>query len=277
MDQTSGTFNGVNACKLYYKTWYPGESPRGALIIVHGAGEHIDRYQNLVSALENSGFALAGYDQRGHGRSEGQRGHINSWGDYRGDMREFIKKARQMFPNTPMFVLGHSLGSLIVLDYLIHDGHNLSGAVISGTSLDPVDAAPPLQKFLAQVLSGIYPTFSMKVPLPGKSLSRDPEVAKAYDEDPMVFWDRTARWGAESLKAIERIEANADKISVPVLFIHGEKDPLVSVEGAQRYFDRVEHPDKTIRIYPENLHETYNDLDYPEVVADIERWLSKHL
>lgn len=277
MEQTSGTFEGINDCKMYYKTWAPDKSPRAVLIIVHGVGEHIDRYQNLVSGLVNSGHALAGYDLRGHGRSEGQRGYINSWGEYRGDLREFIKKARLMFPNKPVFVLGHSLGSLIVLDYLIQGGDKLSGAILSGTALDPVEAAPPVQKFLAQLLSGVYPTFSLKVKQPGKSLSRDAQVAKAYDQDPMVFWVRTARWGAESLKAIERIEANADKISMPVLFIHGENDPVASAEGAQRYFDRVEYPDKTIRIYTANMHEPHNDLDHPEVVADIEAWVSKHL
>jgi len=277
MEQTSGNFEGVNGCKLYYKTWLPDGNPKATLIIVHGVGEHIDRYENLVNGLVKSGYALAGYDLRGHGRSEGQRGYISSWEDYRGDLREFIKKARQMLPNIPMFVMGHSLGSLIVLDYIIHDSDDLSGAVLSGTALVPVDAAPPVQKFLAQLLSGIYPTFSMKVPTPGNSLSRDPKVAKSYDEDPMVFEDRTVRWGAESFKAIKRIEANADKIRMPVLFIHGEKDPQVSIEGAQRFYERVEYADKTLRIYKDNLHEPHNDLDYPKVVADIEQWLSKHL
>lgn len=248
MVQSSGNFDGINDCKLYYKTWLPKVNPKATLIIVHGAGEHIDRYENLVRGLVRSGYALAGYDQREHGRSEGQRGHINSWEEYRGDLREFIKKIRQMLPNKPMFILGHSLGSLIVLDYIIHDIDDLSGAIISGTALDPVDAAPPVQKFLAQVLSGIYPTLSMKVPLSGKSVSRDAQVAKAYDEDPMVHWNRTARWGAECLKAIKRIELNADKIKIPILFIHGEKDPLVTADGAQRYFDRMEYADKTIHI-----------------------------
>jgi len=175
-----------------------------------------------------------------------------------------------------VFVLGHSLGTLIVLDYIIHDADGLFGAIISGNSLDPIDAAPPVQVFLAKILSGIIPTFSMKVPLPGKSLSRDPQVAKAYDEDPMVFLDRTARWGVECLNAIERIEVGAEKIRIPVLFLHGEKDPLVSADGTQRYFDRIEYADKTIHVYKDGLHEPLNDLDYLEVIADIEQWLSEH-
>ena len=148
MKQSTGNFEGVNACKLYYKTWLPEEQPKATLVIVHGAGEHIDRYQNVVNGLVASGFALAGYDLRGHGRSEGRRGHINSWDEYRGDLREFIKMTRQMLPEMPLFILGHSLGSLIVLDYLIYHQEGLSGAILSGTSLDPVDAAPPVQKFL---------------------------------------------------------------------------------------------------------------------------------
>lgn len=277
MKQSTGNFEGINACKLSYKTWAPEGQPKAVLIIVHGAGEHIDRYQNVVNGLEESGYALAGYDQRGHGRSEGQRGRINSWNEYRGDLGEFIKMTMQMFPDTPQFILGHSLGSLVVLDYLLYHQEGLSGAILSGTSLDPVDAAPPVQKFLAQLLFGIYPTFSLKIPLPGKSFSRDTQVVMAYDQDPMVYWERTARWGAESLKAIERIKNNTDQIKIPVLLLHGEQDLLVSAEGAQRYCERLSTADKTMRIYPETLHEAHNDLDHRTVVADMVQWIAGHL
>jgi alpha-beta hydrolase superfamily lysophospholipase len=277
MEQSAGNFDGINGCKLYYKTWLPEEHPKAALVIVHGAGEHIDRYHNVVSALLESGYALVGYDQRGHGRSEGLRGHINSWNEYRGDLDKFIKMTRQMLPEMPLFILGHSLGALIVLDYLIYYPEGLSGAILSGTPLDPVDAAPPVQEFLAKLLSGIYPTFSLKIPLPGKSLSRDVQVSQAYDQDPMVFWKRTARWGAESLKTIERIKNNTDQISIPVLFLHGEKDPLSSAAGTQRYFEQLSYADKTLHIYPDTLHEPHNDLDHQVVIEDMEQWLSSHL
>jgi len=276
MKLKTGKFEGLNGCQLYYKTWFPDEPPKATIVIVHGAGEHIDRYKNLVDVLTKSGYALLGYDQRGHGRSEGKLGHIYSWDDYRGDLRIFINKAKQIVPDSPIFVLGHSLGSLIVLDYMIHYSDGISGAIISGTSLDPEDAAPPFQVFMAKVLSGIYPTFSLKIPLSGKGLSRDLQVAKAYNEDPLVHWERTARWGTECLKVIKYIESNPDKIDIPILFVHGEKDPLVTAKGAQHFFDRIRDIDKTIYIYKDNLHETLNDLDYMEVIADIEKWLVDH-
>jgi len=272
----TGVFEGLNDCQLYYKTWLPTESPKATLVIVHGAGEHIDRYQNLVEILGTSGYALMGYDQRGFGRSKGKRGHINSWDEYRGDLQIFINKVNQLVPDRPMFILGHSLGSLIVLDYIMHNSDGLSGAIISGTALDPKDASPPFQLLMAKVLTGIYPAFSIKVPLPGMSLSRNPQVAKAYDEDPFVHWQRTARWGTECLKVIDYIESNPYKISIPIFFVHGEKDPLVTVDGAKRFFDRIRYPDKTIHIYKDNLHETLNDLDFLEVITDIETWLEDH-
>ena len=90
MKHQSGKVNGVGGTELYYKSWSSDESPKAKLIIVHGAGEHIDRYQNLVDVLPDLGYVVIGYDQRGHGRSDGQRGHINSWDEYRGDLKSFF-------------------------------------------------------------------------------------------------------------------------------------------------------------------------------------------
>lgn len=277
MKEINGTFEGIGGCSLFYKGWIPEETPKAVMTITHGVGEHIDRYQNLVNILVPSGYALVGYDQRGHGRSEGLRGHIDSWEQYRGDLGNFLKLAASLVPNLPMFLYGHSMGSLIVLDYIMRTPERLHGAIISGTALDPKDAAPPSLVLVAKVLSGILPKFKMKTPLPGSNLSRDPQVAEAYDNDPMVFWERTPRWATESLKTITWIKERPDRINIPVLFLHGEMDPLLSAEGAQQFFDRIAYPDKTIHIYPGGLHEPQNDINFPEVAADMDRWLSEHI
>lgn len=277
MNQAIEKFEGLNGCQLYYKAWIPDVGPKAVLAIVHGAGEHIDRYQTLATSLLPSGYAIIGYEQRGHGRSDGRRGHIYSWDEYRSDLAIFLYRVAEMVPDIPVFLLGHSLGSLVVLDYIIQEPLGLTGAIVSGTSLDPTKAAPPLQVFLAKILSGIWPTFSMKVPLPGSSLSRNPQVAKAYDSDPMVHRTRSARWGTECLKVIDWIKENPGRVKIPMLFIHGERDPLVTAEGARQFFDQIQSPDKTIHIYPQNLHEPLSDLDYQQVISDIETWMAQHL
>jgi alpha-beta hydrolase superfamily lysophospholipase len=276
MNEISGTFDGIGGCKLLYKGWVPEGTTKAVMAIVHGVGEHIERYHNLVNTLVPAGYALVGYDQRGHGRSEGQRGHIDSWEQYRGDLGIFLKLAASLVPDLPLFLYGHSMGSLVVMDYIMRTPEGLRGAIISGTALDPKDAAPPLLVLVAKILSGIYPTFSMKTPLPGSALSRDSEVAKAYDDDPLVFRDRTPRWATENLKTIAWIKDHPEKVKLPILFVHGELDPLVSAEGAQQFYDRIGYPDKTIHIYPGGLHEPQNDINYPEVTADLEKWMSEH-
>jgi alpha-beta hydrolase superfamily lysophospholipase len=277
MNEITGTFDGIGGCKLFYKGWMPEGTAKAVMAIVHGAGEHIERYHNLVNILVAAGFALVGYDQRGHGRSEGQRGHIDSWDQYRGDLGIFLKLAVSLVPETPLFLYGHSMGSLVVLDYIMRTPEGLRGAIISGIALDPKDAAPPLLVLIAKGLSGILPKFSMKTPLPGSALSRDPEVAKAYDEDPLVFRERTPRWATENLKTIAWIKDHPEKITLPVFFVHGELDPLLSAEGAQQFYERISYPDKAIKIYPDGLHEPHNDLDHDQVAADLEKWLSEHI
>jgi len=102
-------------------------------------------------------------------------------------------------------------------------------------------------------------------------------VAQAYEKDPFVHHTRSARWATESLKVVDQIDSCPEKIDLPVLFVHGEADPLVTIEGARRFFDRIEYTDKTMQIYPDGLHEPINDLDYKQVISDITMWLDAHI
>ncbi len=276
MHVTEGYFEGVGGLKLFYKIWEPEENPRGVLVMIHGAGEHSGRYQNLVDTLVQSGYILAGYDQRGHGRSEGRRGHINSWKEYRRDLDLYIDLIEKLHPEQKMSIYGHSMGAMTLLDYRQHYFRNLTSAVISGNALLPKDAAPPLLVMVAKALSWLMPKMLLTVKLEGSSLSRNQEVARSYNEDPLVHWNRSVRWGTEALKTLKRIKKGASKFDLPVMCMHGESDPLLAVEGAHQFFNAVVIPDKVLHIYPDGLHEPHNDLDYQKAVEDIREWLDKH-
>jgi len=277
MDSTCGHLDGVKGCRLFYQIWRPEATPRAVVALVHGVGEHCGRYGNVVDRLVPAGYAFAGYDHRGHGRSEGQRGHIDSWDDYTSDLKLFLGLVAKEMPGLPVFLYGHSMGSLIALDYVLRDATGLRGAILSGTALDLGDSAPPLLVLLAKVLSRIVPRLSIKMKLEGSALSRDPEVARAYMEDPLDSWQRSVRWDAEFIKAIARIEGRASDVRLPVLLLHGEQDPIIRVEGAKRFFDGIEHPDKTLHIYPGGLHEPHNDIQHEQVLSDVVQWLEAHL
>ena len=277
MREQTGQFLGSNDLHLRSKTWTPEGPPKAVLAIIHGAGEHVDRYQHLVDILVPDGFILTGYDQCGHGKSEGPRGHINSWSEYREDCHCYLGQIRDSAPDLPFFLYGHSMGTLIVLDYILHYPEGLQGVILSGTALEPLDAAPPLLVRVAKVMSRVIPGFSMKVKLEGSALSRDPEVAAAYMNDPLVHWTRSARWGTESLNVIEEIKGRLAEIDLPTLILHGEFDPLVAAAGAEQLYDQIQHPDKTIKVYAEGLHEPHNDVNYRQTVADIRDWMNEHL
>jgi alpha-beta hydrolase superfamily lysophospholipase len=277
MEHSEGTFQGTGKLNLYYQCWRPEGYPRALIALVHGFGEHSGRYQHVVDHLVDHGFGLYGFDLRGHGRSPGQRGHINNWGEYRADVKAFIEMIQAEEPGEPVFLMAHSMGALIGLDYIQHDPGDLHGAIISGAPIEPVGAAKPLLVIIARALSKIWPGFGLKLGLDTHALSTDPEVVRAYEQDPLVHGQASARWGTETLNTINWVKANVDKITIPVLFIHGELDAINDVDGVKKFYEAISFGDKSLHIYPGTYHEAHNDRLYEQVVHDITEWVSAHL
>jgi alpha-beta hydrolase superfamily lysophospholipase len=230
-----------------------------------------------VDYLVPHGYAVYGLDQRGHGRSPGQRGHINGWAEYRGDVDRFLQMVGRVWPGHPLFLLGHSLGALIVLDYLMHEPVDLAGAIISGAPIEPAGVAKPYLVALARLLSRVWPACPLEMGLDTSALSRNPEVVRAYEEDPLVHGKASARFGAESLGKVEWVKAHPEKITLPVLLVHGEADRLGLVDGTRSLFEQVTATDKELLVYPGSYHEVHNDLDHQQLAADLEDWLARHL
>jgi len=272
-----GFLRGADGIELYDQCWQPEGEARAVLAIVHGHGEHSGRYANVVRSLVSRGYAVYGFDQRGHGRSRGQRGHINSWAEYRGDVGAFLRLIGSREPHRPVFLMGHSMGALVVLDYVLHDSKGIRGAVISGAPLEPAGVAKPALVLMSRLLSRVCPRFPLRLALDTSALSRDAAVVRAYVADPLVHGRFTARWGTESLAAVARVKAHAAEVNVPVLFVHGEADRLNLPGGIRDFFGRVACADKALQVYPEMYHELHNDFGYDRILSDLERWLARHL
>ncbi|MGA2112157.1 MAG: lysophospholipase [Anaerolineales bacterium] len=276
MKHTEGSFTGKGGVDLYYQSWAPDGSVGDALCLVHGVGEHSGRYGNVVKHFVPRGYAVYGFDLRGHGRSPGQRGHINSWAEYREDTHAFMELVKMREPKARLFQWGHSMGSLISMDYVLHYPEGLRGVVISGSALEPVGVASPGLVAVAKVLSRVWPTFSLTSGLEVGAISRDPAVVKAYQEDPLVHGKTTPRWGTESLNTIAWIKAHLQEWRVPVIILHGGGDRIVSSHGSQFFFDALPIADKELHIYEGSYHEPHNDIQREKVFADVETWLKKH-
>ncbi len=277
MNHEAGSIKGFGGIDLAFQVWRPEAAVRAVLVIVHGFGEHIGRYANVVQGLVPRGYAVWGFDQRGHGQSAGQRGHIGAWREYREDLASFMRYVSAHEKNQTRFLLGHSLGSLIAQDFVLHYPEGLRGCILSGILFEPVGAAKPALVAAAKLLSNIIPTMPMDLRLDTAALSRNKEVVTAYERDPLVHHKATPRFGTKSLKSIEWVRAHSPEWKVPVLILHGDADRINSQHGAQVFYDLVPFPEKEMRLYSGGYHEPHNDLEFPRVVRDMDAWMSRYL
>lgn len=225
MEHTEGTFQGLAGLALRYQRWRPDAGLKAAIAVVHGFGEHSGRYANLIGHFVPRGYSVSGYDLRGHGLSPGKRGAIRSWQEFREDTRAFFSHVAGLESGAPLFLYGHSMGGLIVLDLALHSPEGMKGVISSGPALGKPGVSPLLLA-LSRVLSTIAPGLTLKTGLDATALSRDPSVVKAYQEDPLVHSLASARLGTELENTAKWVHAHAAELRVPLLIVHGEADRL---------------------------------------------------
>lgn len=276
MKHSEGSFQGSGDMVLYGQSWQPNDPARGVLALVHGLGEHSGRYQHLINTLLPRGFAVYGFDLRGHGRSPGRRGYINTWSEFREDVRAFVQMVTREEPERPLFLMGHSMGGLIVLEYTFRHPDGLRGIIASAPGLD-TGGISPIALLLGRILSRIWPTFTVNTGLDVTGISRDPAVVQAYQADPLVHNKGTARLGVEGPTAIAWTNAHAAELRLPVLILHGSADRLTNPQISRAFFDKLTYPDKTYIAYEGGYHEGHNDIHYEQVMTDLTNWLEAHL
>ncbi|HEV8176232.1 MAG TPA: alpha/beta hydrolase [Gemmatimonadales bacterium] len=273
-----GTFAGAGGLALYYQAWMPpdGQPKKAVLINLHGLGDHSGLYPTLADHFPPHGIALYAYDMRGNGRSPGQRAYLRGWHEYRGDLHAFLEQVRRWEGDLPIFIVGNSLGGLVVLDYALHYPAGLRGVIAVAPPLGEV-GVPPFLMTLGRIMSRIWPRFSLEVGMDLSGLARDPAVAETVLSDPLFHRRGTARLSTEVTAAIQRVHERAETLSVPLLILHGSADRMVPPDGSRRFFSRVEGPDRELREYPDGYHGLFADAGHEEVLKDAERWIEAHM
>jgi acylglycerol lipase len=278
MKTLNGTFSSQDGTSIYWKAWLPDGTPKALIHLIHGYAEHIDRYGNVVNELIPAGYAVFGNDHRGHGKSQGRRGHVNSFQEFIDDERQFaLEVIKTKFPDSLYFMLGHSMGSLIAMNYVEQYPDGIKGLILSGTGSQPGKDIPKILITVTKVLSKVLPAVHVKSPLPPEFISRDPDVVKAYVDDPLVYNVITPRLAHEMNRYVVLGAQNAFKIKTPVLIQLGSQDTAFS--GQKELYERIGAKDKTFKLYEGLKHEVYNELpaDRARVLADLRAWLDSHL
>ena len=277
MKHQEGFFKGVRNASIYFQGWLPEVEAKAVLLIVHGLAEHSGRYMNIVNHFVPLGYAVYGIDHLGHGKSEGTRVYVSCFEDYTETLKIFFEMVRRFQPGKPVFLIGHSLGGLIGAVYLLDHQAELTGAVLSGPAVKVPSNITPVIVVVGKILSALMSRVGL-IGLEADGVSRDPAVVQAYVSDPLVYRGKTtARLAAEMVKAMQRVSAEATKISLPIMVLQGSADKLVDPAGARMLYDTVSSTDKEIRIYEGFYHEVFNEPEHDRVLRDMEIWLEAHL
>jgi alpha-beta hydrolase superfamily lysophospholipase len=273
VEYRSGRFSGCDGTPLFYQAWLPRRSrPRAVLVNLHGLGDHSGLYPRLAEHFPSRDIGLYAYDMRGNGRSPGQRAYVRSWDDFRGDLQAFLEVVRNWEPELPLFLLGNSLGGLVVLEYALLRPQRLAGVIAAAPPLGKL-GVPPVLMALGRAMSRIIPRFSLQVGMDLTGLARDPTVIEGVLSDPFFHRRGTARLSTEVTAAIARVQEGAARFSVPLLILHGSADRMVPPDGSRDFFSKVRFPDRELREYPEAYHGLFADIGYQQVLADLEHWI----
>ena len=247
------------------------------MVLVHGFGEHSGRYEEVAMFFAQRGFGVYAHDHMGHGNSPGLRGHIGRFDDFLDDVEGFIAHASEAHPGLPRVLVGHSMGGLIVAALACERKVDVDLVVLSGPALS---LSPDISRFkliFARLLRGLMPRLTMEAGLDASGISRDPEVVRNYESDPLVHGQITASMGAGMFETIQRIQRKANMFSVPALLMHGESDPICRVEGSRLFFASLPQggaaTGSELRIYPDLRHEIFNEPERAQVYDDVHDWV----
>jgi alpha-beta hydrolase superfamily lysophospholipase len=274
-----GSFDGAGGARLYCQWWRPDPgAPRAAVIAVHGFGAHSDLLAPLGVFLATRGFACYGMDLRGHGRSAGRRGDVRAWRELRDDLDALRRLVAAREGGVPLFLLGASAGALVVLDYALVQPMppDLRGVIVQAPPLGRLGVSPARQ-VLARALARVWPTCAVPLGQDLAAVSRDAAVVRELRADPRLLTKATARFGVALLDAVERVNAGAAALAVPLLILHGTADRLAAPDGSRRFYARVAYPDKELREYDGGYHDLFRDADAARVLADLDVWLGRHV
>jgi alpha-beta hydrolase superfamily lysophospholipase len=242
--------------RISIRVW-PRDDPARVVVVAHGYGEHVDRYEHVAQALRARGAEVIGPDHLGHGRSAGDRAVVADMERIVEDLRAVVELAGARAPGSPVVLLGHSMGGLLAIRYAQRFGEELAGLVITGPAVG-------LGPVISDWLEGKIPDD----PIDPAVLSRDPSVGAAYAEDPLVYHGGWKRPTLDAFRrADEAIAAGPGFGALPVLYVHGAADQLVPVDLARPAVQRLGGEDVTERVIDDARHEVFNELDQDETIG----------
>ncbi len=267
-------WNTADGVKIYAKEWEVKE-PKGVVCLVHGLGEHINRYNHVAEFFNQNGYAVLGNDHRGHGQSDGKRGHAPKHEVFLDEVDQLLAIAKERYLGKPTFLYGHSMGGNIVLTYAVERQPRIAGIISSAAFIQFGTQPSKILVGLGKLTRSLYPSLTQANGLGRDALSHDPKVIEAYSNDPLVHDKISSAMGMNMMDAAAALDSYEGTISSPLLVMHGEDDRITSAAGSKAFADRVKG-DVSCKIWEGLYHEIHNEPQQEYVFKHILGWMTPY-
>lgn len=277
-DSTSYAGSSPTQNELFYQSW-TGPKPRATLVLTHGIAEHSEPYHELAIDLVPKGWDLYAFDLRGHGRSDGRRGYIDDFHRFSRDLDKFVRHLRSgplEKSALPIVMVGHSMGGLITLRYLVDHGEAAPAvaAVLSSPALGISMPIPALKEFAAGLLLKYLPQATLPNAIPYDKLTHVEAKWKSYPSDVLRHDKISPAMYFGMLEGAEKVSENAARVKMPTLIVAAGDDRIVSRPAIEVFFPKIGAEKKRLIIYENSYHEVLNDIERERVLSDIDGFLS---
>lgn len=272
MQHRESELTATDGFRLFVQSWEPEDHAIGTVAIVHGLGEHSGRYAEVADALVRARYAVTALDWRGHGRTDGQRGHVRDYSVLLDDIGLLVEQVSSRGGELPVFLYGHSLGGNLVLNFALQRQPQIAGLVVTSPLIRLTSAPPLWKRMLGRMMSRIWPRFSFPGEINPEDLSHDPEAIRLVEQDPLVHRRVSARLGTQMLDAGQWALDNAGQLVLPTLLMHGGADPLTSADASAEFAHHAGNK-CTFRLWDGLYHELHWETEREAVMQFVIDWL----
>ena len=254
---------------------WPLESPEAVIALVHGQGEHGGRYHHVAHFMRKHDYATLAVDLTGHGVSAGKRGHVKNYDCYLKDTEQLIAQCAERYPDTPIYLYGHSMGGNIVANFALSEQYqNLFQKLIITSPWFRLAFEPPMAKVLmGKLVRGLYPSYTELSELDAQSLSHDPVVNRRYEEDELVHDSISVSAFFGVMEAGRYALDHASGLSHPTLLMHGTGDKVTSCQASEEFSEQASQSMIHFKAWDGLFHELHNEIEWKEVLQYVADWL----
>ena len=245
-----------------------------AVVLVHGFAEHSGRYEHVMAALNDASISVMAIDLRGHGRSGGVQGHMESVDQYVEDIHTAVTVLKEKSQRSKIILMAHSMGGMVASHYAVTHPKELAGLVMSSPLMGIKVHIPTWKWVVGEVMANIKPFFQLKSTIDANDLTHDKAIVALYQKDDLNFHFVKAKWFSQIQTAIAEAQGFASRIQTPLLLQLSDPDRIVDAEKSREWFQKCQMPDRKQLVYSGFFHEIYNELEREKPIRDAIQWIT---